>query len=50
MIRAYHRIAKSVAASLRQKDGSALTEFVLVVPLILAIIMSSFKSGLLMTR
>jgi Flp pilus assembly protein TadG len=36
--------------SLRREDGTASMEFVLVIPVIMAIFMASFESGLLMTR
>ena len=41
-----HRLIRA----LRREDGTASMEFVIVVPVILLIFMSSFESGLLMTR
>lgn len=43
-------LARLLPARLRQEDGTASMEFVLVVPVILLIFMASFESGLLMTR
>ncbi len=39
-----------IARALRREDGTASMEFVLMVPVVLVIFMSSFESGLLMTR
>lgn len=51
MIRVLRRLAPSLRPfALRREDGTAAMEFVLVVPVILAIFMGSFESGLLMTR
>lgn len=51
MIRAFRRLALGLCPpAFRREDGTAAMEFVLVVPLILAIFMGSFESGLLMTR
>lgn len=48
--RACRRIAGILTGKLRREEGTASMEFVLVVPVIIAIFMSSFESGLLMTR
>ena len=50
MNRIYTRIAALIPANLRREDGTASMEFVLVIPLIMAVFMASFESGLLMTR
>ncbi len=50
MIRAALRALRHIAGSLRREDGTASMEFVIVVPVILSIFMSSFESGLLMIR
>ena len=50
MIRALRRFATLIAGVLRREDGMASMEFVMVVPVIITIFMSSFESGLLMTR
>ena len=39
-----------MAEAFRREDGTASMEFVLMVPVVLLIFMSSFESGLLMTR
>ncbi len=44
------RLYRLIPAALRQEDGTATMEFVLVIPVIMAIFMASFESGLLMTR
>ena len=44
------RLAALVPERLRGEDGTATMEFVLVVPLIMAIFMASFEGGLLMIR
>ncbi|MGV8985255.1 MAG: TadE/TadG family type IV pilus assembly protein [Cypionkella sp.] len=44
------RLAGLVPDGLRREDGTASMEFVIVVPVILTIFMSSFECGLLMTR
>ncbi len=44
------RLLDRIASALRREDGTASMEFVLMVPVILLIFMSSFESGLLMTR
>lgn len=43
-------IARAVTQWFRREDGTAAMEFVLVIPVIIAIFMASFESGLLMTR
>jgi hypothetical protein len=48
--RTLRRIANLVPPALRREDGTATMEFVLVIPMIMAIFMASFESGLLMTR
>jgi Flp pilus assembly protein TadG len=54
MTRLFARLAAALSRlvpdALRREDGTATMEFVLVVPLIMAIFMASFESGLLMTR
>lgn len=51
MIGALRRLGNGLCPpAFRREDGTAAMEFVLVVPLILAIFMGSFESGLLMTR
>ena len=54
MIRLLRRFADRLTAcipdALRREDGTATMEFVLVIPVIMAIFMASFESGLLMTR
>ena len=49
-----HRLSRGLLrllpAGFRREDGTASMEFVLVVPVIIAIFMGSFESGLLMTR
>ncbi len=44
------RLSFRIPDSLRREDGTATMEFVLVIPVIMAIFMASFESGLLMTR
>jgi Flp pilus assembly protein TadG len=44
------RIKARLARALRNEEGTATMEFVLVIPLIMMIFMASFESGLLMTR
>lgn len=48
--RACARLAGFCRDGLRREDGTASMEFVIVVPVILTIFMSSFECGLLMTR
>lgn len=48
--RSIRRLANRVPPALRREDGTASMEFVLVIPVIMAIFMASFESGLLMTR
>ncbi|MBI1170612.1 pilus assembly protein [bacterium] len=48
--RALGRIAAHLSRGLRREDGTASMEFVIIVPVILTIFMSSFECGLLMTR
>ena len=50
MIRAALRSLRRMTGMFRREDGTASMEFVLMVPVIMAIFMSSFESGLLMTR
>lgn len=50
MSRTLRRLANVVPPALRREDGTATMEFVLVLPMIMAIFMASFESGLLMTR
>lgn len=44
------KLAHLFPQSLRREDGTASMEFVIMVPIILTIFMSSFECGLLMTR
>jgi hypothetical protein len=44
------KLSACLPAALRREDGTATMEFVLVIPVIMAIFMASFESGLLMTR
>ncbi|EEW24541.1 TadE/TadG family type IV pilus assembly protein [Rhodobacter ferrooxidans] len=44
------RLARYLGRAFRREDGTASLEFVLVVPLVLALFMASFESGLLMVR
>jgi hypothetical protein len=46
----FRRLASLVPPAMRREDGTATMEFVLVLPLIMAVFMASFESGLLMTR
>jgi Flp pilus assembly protein TadG len=48
--RSLQRLAGVLRQGLRGEDGTASMEFVIVVPVILSIFMSSFECGLLMTR
>ena len=48
--RPFRRLSAFVLSAWRREDGTATMEFVLVIPLIMAIFMASFESGLLMTR
>lgn len=41
---------KRLARAFRREDGTAAMEFVIAVPVLMAIFMASFESGLLMTR
>lgn len=50
MIRSLRRGLDRLTGLFHREDGTASMEFVLVVPVILLIFMSSFESGLLMTR
>lgn len=50
MIRAIRRLRNRITGMFQREDGTASMEFVLMVPVILLIFMSSFESGLLMTR
>lgn len=50
MTRALNRLLGRCISRFRREDGTASMEFVLMVPVILLIFMSSFESGLLMTR
>lgn len=54
MTRLYARLTGGLSALIpeawRREDGTASMEFVLVIPVIMAIFMASFESGLLMTR
>lgn len=50
MTRFLTRLPGHIRRALRREDGTATVEFVVMVPLILLIFMSSFESGLLMTR
>ena len=54
MKRLIHQLRSQVTGflpdALRREDGTATMEFVLVVPLIIAIFMASFEGGLLMIR
>lgn len=43
-------VMRRLAALWRREDGVAAIEFVLMVPLLLAVFMSAFECGLLMTR
>ena len=45
-----NRLSQLIPDMLRREDGTATMEFVLVIPMIMAIFMASFESGLLMTR
>ena len=44
------RLAAFLPEKMRGEEGTATMEFVLVLPLIMAVFMASFESGLLMTR
>ena len=44
------RLLTRATDAFRREDGTATMEFVLVIPVIMAIFMASFESGLLMTR
>jgi Flp pilus assembly protein TadG len=44
------RIAKLITRAWRREDGTAAVEFVLALPVIMAIFMASFESGLVMVR
>ncbi len=44
------RFCKRLARAFRREDGTAAVEFVVAVPVLIAIFMASFESGLLMTR
>lgn len=46
MIKAYKRLM----TTMRREDGTATMEFVLMIPLLLALFTASFESGMLMTR
>jgi len=48
--RTFRKLASLVPPAMRREDGTATMEFVLVLPLIMAVFMASFESGLLMTR
>lgn len=48
--RTFRKIAALIPPAMRREDGTATMEFVLVIPVIMAIFMASFESGLLMTR
>ena len=50
MIRTLNRLGARLHGLWHRDDGTASMEFVLVVPVIITIFMSSFESGLLMTR
>lgn len=51
MTRLLRRMASRLCpAAFRREDGTASMEFVLVVPIVLAVFMGSFESGLLITR
>lgn len=50
MTRIFRKLARLVPPAMRREDGTATMEFVLVLPMIMAIFMASFESGLLMTR
>ena len=43
-------LGRRARAAFRREDGSASMEFVLVIPLLMAVFMASFESGLLMVR
>ena len=44
------RLIRRLAAAFRHADGTASMEFVLIIPVVLAVFMAAFESGLLMTR
>lgn len=44
------RPIKRLAAAFRLADGTASIEFVLIIPVVMAVFMAGFESGLLMTR
>jgi len=44
------RVSGWIPDAMRREDGTATMEFVLVIPVIMAIFMASFESGLLMVR
>lgn len=44
------KFMKRLARGFRREDGTASVEFVMAVPVLMAIFMASFESGLLMTR
>ncbi len=48
--RFFARFSALIPDALRREDGTASMEFVLVIPMIMAVFMASFESGLLMTR
>ena len=50
MMAQLRRFLNRIAKAFRREDGTASMEFVLMVPVVLLIFMSSFESGLLMTR
>lgn len=44
------RLLRRALTAFRREDGAASMEFVLVIPLLMAVFMASFESGLLMVR
>ncbi len=50
MINTFSHFLDRMIRAFRREDGTASMEFVLMVPVVLLIFMSSFESGLLMTR
>ena len=44
------RLLRRALTDFRREDGAAAMEFVLVIPLLMAVFMASFESGLLMVR
>lgn len=44
------RIAKLISRAWRSEDGTASLEFVLAIPVVMAVFTASFESGLFMTR